>query len=97
MAALAQIFDPIKRLTNLAGKMQKMLVAAESVFTLIDEEPEIDTGTRTLSETVRGKIEFRAVTHRFHDADRDTVSQVSLQVEPGQTVDRKSTRLNSSH
>src|SRR5690606_14538246 len=78
--------DPIKRLTNLAGKMQKMLVAAESVFTLIDETPEVDTGTRTLPEPVRGKIEFRGVTHRFHDADRDTVSQVSFQVEPGQTV-----------
>ncbi|WP_050978251.1 lipid A export permease/ATP-binding protein MsbA [Bordetella petrii] len=86
MAALAQIFDPIKRLTNLAGKMQKMLVAAESVFALIDETPEVDTGTRTLPEPVRGKIEFRGVTHRFPDADRDTVSQVSFQVEPGQTV-----------
>jgi len=86
MAALAQIFDPIKRLTNLAGKMQKMLVAAESVFTLVDQEPEIDAGTRTLPEPVRGKIEFRQVTHRFHDADRDTVSNVSFQVEPGQTV-----------
>ena len=86
MAALAQIFDPIKRLTNLAGKMQRMLVAAESVFTLVDQEPEVDTGTRTLPEPVRGKIEFRQVTHRFHDADRDTVSNVSLHVEPGQTV-----------
>ncbi|OZI22146.1 lipid A export permease/ATP-binding protein MsbA [Bordetella genomosp. 7] len=86
MAALAQIFDPIKRLTNLAGKMQKMLVAAESVFTLVDQEPEVDAGTRTLAEPVRGKIEFRAVTQRFADADRDTVSQVSFQVEPGQTV-----------
>ncbi|MBV7486723.1 lipid A export permease/ATP-binding protein MsbA [Bordetella sp. BOR01] len=86
MAALAQIFDPIKRLTNLAGKMQRMLVAAESVFTLVDQEPEVDTGTRTLPEPVRGKIEFRQVTHRFHDAEHDTVSNISLHVEPGQTV-----------
>lgn len=86
MAALAQIFDPIKRLTNLAGKMQKMLVAAESVFTLIDQEPEVDTGTRTLPEPVRGRIEFRQVSHRFPDAERDTLSDVSFQIEPGQTV-----------
>ncbi|MCD0502057.1 lipid A export permease/ATP-binding protein MsbA [Bordetella petrii] len=86
MAALAQIFDPIKRLTNLAGKMQKMLVAAESVFTLVDQEPEIDTGTRKLPEPVRGKIEFRDVTHRFPDASRDTVSNISLHVQPGKTV-----------
>src|SRR3546814_17920633 len=31
MAALAQIFDPIQRLTNIAGRMQRMLVSAESV------------------------------------------------------------------
>lgn len=86
MAALAQIFDPIKRLTNLAGKMQKMLVAAESVFTLIDQEPEIDAGTRTLPEPVRGKVEFRQVSHRFADADRDTLSNVSFMIEPGQTI-----------
>src|SRR5690606_39475731 len=80
MAALAQIFDPIKRLTNLAGKMQKMLVAAESVFTLVDQTPEADAGKRTLPEPVRGKIEFRQVTHRFDDADRDTVSAGSFVV-----------------
>ncbi|KOQ41336.1 lipid transporter ATP-binding/permease, partial [Achromobacter xylosoxidans] len=86
MAALAQIFDPIKRLTNLAARMQKMLVSAESVFTLIDQVPESDTGTRELPEPVRGKVEFRNVTHRFADADRDTVNDVSFVVEPGQTV-----------
>lgn len=59
MAALAQIFDPIKRLTNVAARMQKMLVSAESVFTLIDQKPEIDQGTRTLPEPVRGRVEFR--------------------------------------
>ena len=86
MAALAQLFDPIKRLTNLASKMQKMLVAAESVFTLVDQEPEVDTGTRKLAEPVRGKVEFRNVTHRFPDASRDTIAQVSFEVLPGQTV-----------
>ncbi len=86
MAALAQIFDPIKRLTNVASKMQKMLVAAESVFTLIDEKSETDEGKQTLTPPVRGKIEFRDVSHRFEDADRDTLDAVSITVEPGQTV-----------
>ncbi|SAI33521.1 lipid A exporting ATP-binding/permease ABC transporter [Bordetella ansorpii] len=86
ITALAQIFDPIKRLTNVAGKMQKMLVAAESVFTLIDQVPETDTGTRQLAQPVRGAIEFREVSHRFPDAERDTVSSVSFRIEPGQTV-----------
>lgn len=86
MSALAQIFDPIKRLTNLASKMQKMLVSAESVFTLVDQIPEVDDGKQELPATVRGKIEFRQVNHRFPDADRNTLSDVSFTVEPGQTV-----------
>ena len=86
MAALAQIFDPIKRLTNVASKMQRMMVAAESVFTLIDQTPENDSGTKRLNEPVRGRIEFRDVCHRFKDADRDTLKNVSFSVEPGQTV-----------
>ena len=86
MAALAQLFDPIKRLTNVASKMQKMLVAAESVFTLIDQTPEADTGTSRLPEPVRGRVEFRNVSHRFADADKNTLSDVSFVVEPGQTL-----------
>jgi subfamily B ATP-binding cassette protein MsbA len=86
MASLAQLFDPVKRLTNLASKMQRMLVSTESVFTLIDEHPEADTGTQTLAEPVQGKIEFVGISHRFPDADRDTVNDISFTVQPGETV-----------
>ncbi len=86
MGALAQLFDPIKRLTNVASKMQRMMVAAESVFTLIDQAPEAETGNSRLPQPVKGRVEFRGVTHRFIDADKDTLSDVSFTVEPGQTV-----------
>lgn len=86
MAALGQIFDPMKRLTNIAGTMQRMLVSAESVFKLIDQEPEQDVGTRALPEPVQGRVEFCEVSHRFADAQSDTLSDISLVVEPGETV-----------
>lgn len=86
MAALAQIPDPIKRLTNVAGKMQKMLVAAESVFSLIDQPQEPDQGTQSLPQPVRGKVEFRNIDFRFPDAERATFKNISFTVNPGQTV-----------
>jgi len=86
MAALGQIFDPIKRLTNIAGAMQRMLVSAESVFALVDQNPEEDKGMFVFAQPVKGKVEFRNIVHRFPDAHRDTLSDVSLTVEPGQTV-----------
>jgi len=86
MAALGQIFDPLKRLTNIAGAMQRMLVSAESVFALIDYDPEEDKGKHRFDSPVRGRVEFRHVVHRFPDAQSDTISDVSFVAEPGQTV-----------
>jgi len=86
MAALGQIFDPLKRLTNIAGAMQRMLVSAESVFALIDYDPEEDKGRHQFTGPVKGRVEFRHVVHRFPDAQSDTISDVSFVVEPGQTV-----------
>lgn len=86
MAALAQLFDPIKRLTNLSSKAQKMLSAAESIFSLIDYPPEVDIGTKVLSENILGKIEFRSVIYRYPSSQNNTIHEVSFQVDPGQTV-----------
>ncbi len=86
MAALAQIFDPIKRLTKVAARMQKMLVSAESVFTLVDQASEPETGTKTIEGRALGKVEFRNVSHRFADGQTNTLSNVSVILEPGQTV-----------
>lgn len=86
MAALGQIFDPIKRLTNIASAMQRMLISAESVFTLIDQTPEDDSGTKKLAKPIKGHVEFRNVFHRFPNTSADTLSNVSFTAEPGQTV-----------
>jgi subfamily B ATP-binding cassette protein MsbA len=86
MAALAQIFDPIKRLTKVAGKMQKMLVSAQSVFTLVDQPSELESGTGRFEDRALGRVEFRHVSHRFADAQKDTLTDVTISVEPGQTL-----------
>ncbi|HUH59918.1 MAG TPA: lipid A export permease/ATP-binding protein MsbA [Candidimonas sp.] len=86
MAALGQIFDPMKRLTNIASAMQRMLISAESVFTLIDQNPEDDSGTRTLAQPIKGRVEYKNIFHRFPNASADTLSDVSFTAEPGQTV-----------
>ncbi len=86
MAALGQIFDPVKKLTKIASAMQRMLTSAESVFTLVDSLPEKDEGKVELDKRVRGRIEFRHVTHRFEGSESDVLRDISLVVEPGKTV-----------
>ena len=86
MAALVQLFDPIRRLANMAGTVQKMLTAAESVFALIDSAAEADIGTQQLIEPVKGKIEFKHIHHRYPNQDELTIKDVSFTIYPGQTV-----------
>lgn len=86
MAALAQIFDPVKRLTNVIGSMQRMLASAESVFDLVDHKGEVQDSGKTFPNRVQGRIEFDQVTHRFPDAERDTLCDISLSIEPGQVL-----------
>ena len=86
MAALVQLFDPIRRLANITGTVQKMLTAAESVFALVDYEPEADTGAQQLATPIHGKVEFRHISHRYPNQDKLTIRDVSFTIHPGQTV-----------
>src|SRR5690606_29581584 len=78
--------DPLKRLANIAGPMQRMMVAGESVYRLLDAEEEVDQGTRTLPEPVKGRLVFDQVSHQFSDAERPALDNIELLIEPGQTV-----------
>lgn len=86
MAALGQIFDPLRRLTNIAGTMQRMLTSAESVFALIDYDPEEDLGKHQFTSSIQGRVEFRNIVHRFPDSHANTIADVSFVAEPGQTI-----------
>ncbi|MFA7679200.1 MAG: lipid A export permease/ATP-binding protein MsbA [Pigmentiphaga sp.] len=86
VTAMIQMLDPLKRLANIAGPMQRMMVAAESVYRLLDAEEEVDHGTRTLPEPVKGRLVFDQVSHQFSDAERPTLDNIELVIEPGQTV-----------
>lgn len=86
MAALAQIFDPVKRLTNVVSNMQRMLASAESVFDLVDHAGEDHDRGADFSGPVQGKIDFVHVSHRFSGADRDTLTDISLAIQPGQVL-----------
>lgn len=86
VTAMIQMLDPLKRLANIAGPMQRMLVSAESVYRLLDAEEEVDAGTRPLPEPVRGRITFEQLSHTFPGAERPTLDGIDLVVEPGQTV-----------
>ncbi len=85
IAAISSMINPAKRLTQVNEVIQASLAAAQSVFGLIDEPAEPDTGTIEL-KAVKGKIEYRDVHLRYPAAATDALNGVSFTIEPGQTV-----------
>ncbi len=85
VTAVGMLSGSLKRLTQINEDIQRGLAASESVFYLLDQKPEPDTGTVTIERT-RGEIEFQEVTFAYQDADRPALRDVSLKVRPGETV-----------
>lgn len=83
--AMAMIFSPLRRLTNVNNRLQKGVAAARSVFALIDADHEPDNGTHT-TERATGHIEFRGVGFTYTDDDSPVLRDINLVVEPGETI-----------
>ena len=76
---------PLKRLSDLNAPIQRGLAAAEHIFSLLDEIPERDTGSVTL-ENVRGHIVFDKISYRYPDAERNALTEINLDVQPGERI-----------
>jgi subfamily B ATP-binding cassette protein MsbA len=85
IAATGMLLQPLKRLTGINEQLQKGLAACESVFGLVDEAPEEDRGTVSIARA-QGAIRFEAVSLTYHGGSRPALSEVSLEIRPGETV-----------
>ncbi|MEM7406050.1 MAG: lipid A export permease/ATP-binding protein MsbA [Pseudomonadota bacterium] len=83
--AMAAIFSPLRRLTNVNSSLQKGLAAARTVFALIDEPTERDAGRQSL-EKAEGKLEFKDVSFVYPGTERVVLGNINLTVRPGETV-----------
>jgi len=85
ITAMFMILTPLKRLTKINSKLQRGISASESIFNLIDEQAEIDNGTKTLKDT-RGEIEYKNVNFSYNDDNNLALEKISFHAEPGQTI-----------
>ena len=84
-SAMALLFGPIKRLTNVNAQVQKGIAAATSVFALIDAPVEADNGT-IRAPRAEGRLSLDSVTFRYRGEPRPALDAVSIMIEPGETM-----------
>ncbi len=85
VVAMGLLMPPVKRLTGVNAHLQRGIIAAESLFELIDSEQENDSGRHRLGRA-RGAIEYRGVSHRYSDDKTLAIDDLDLVIAPGERV-----------
>ena len=85
IAAMLLVTAPLKRLTGIFEHLQRGLSAAESVFALVDQQPEDDPGAVELGRA-RGLVRFERLTFRYPGAERAALKDIDLEIRSGETV-----------
>jgi len=78
--------NPIKRLSNVYGNIQKALAAAQRVFEIIDIDPDIkDLPGATTLPSINGHVVFHNVTFEYKQHE-PVLHNLSFEAKPGQMV-----------
>lgn len=87
LAACMMLMSPLKRLAKVNEKIQTGITAANSVFAVIDAQPEKDIGTTSIDKT-KGHLQFNNVTFSYSSQDKSQVvlKDISFEVKPGKRV-----------
>jgi ATP-binding cassette, subfamily B, bacterial MsbA len=85
ITAMGILLSPLKRLININAVWQRGVAAAASLFEVLDQQLETDTGAQSIARA-RGNVEYRGVSFAY-DAEKPRVlSNVDLAVPAGGSV-----------
>ena len=86
LAALVQIYEPVKLFANSNNALQASIAASDRVFSMFDEEDEIIENKGSIPCNAEGKdIEFKNVSFKY-DNDIYALKDVSFTVKAGSTI-----------
>lgn len=85
LTAMMMLTSPLKRITSVNEPLQRGLAAAESVFALLDQPGEPDTGTAQIARA-RGELRFEGVRLHYSGSEQAALDGIDLTIMPGETV-----------
>jgi subfamily B ATP-binding cassette protein MsbA len=84
-SAMMLMLQPVRRITNINATLQRGVAGADSLFRIMDEGDETDTGTIDAGR-LSGTVEFRNVTFSYNAKNDAVLNRISLSVPAGQTL-----------
>ncbi len=85
LTAAGMLAKPTRQLSEVNATIQKGIAASLSIFGLLDEAVEKDTGTKVL-EKCRGEIDFKDVGFSYDPKQDPVLKSISFSVRSGETV-----------
>lgn len=82
--AMTTLLKPLKQLTTVNSVFQRGMAACISVFDVLDQEIEKDSGTIAM-QRAKGKITFQDVTFTYPTKDEPTLKNINFELQAGQT------------
>jgi subfamily B ATP-binding cassette protein MsbA len=83
--AMMLMLQPLRRLTSVSATLQRGIAAGDSLFRIIDEPDEVDSGDFR-AEAVQGTVEFRDVGFSYGDDKAPVLDGVSVTVDAGKSL-----------
>jgi ATP-binding cassette, subfamily B, bacterial MsbA len=86
--ALMSLLPPLKSLSSVNAVVQRGLAAASSLFSIVDQSPEVDVSRAAYNtrKPLLGSVEFRDVTFRYASRDTDALANISFHVAANRRV-----------
>lgn len=85
LACMLAILKPLKNITTVNNAIQRGIVGAESIFALLDEQPELDVGQLSL-QRAKGAIRFENVSFTYEKGQQEVLKNITFEVKPGQVI-----------
>ena len=83
--AMMLMLQPMRRITNVNATLQRGIAAGDSLFRIIDEPDEVDSGSYR-ADQVSGKVEYRNVGFSYDDDKMPVLADLSLTIEAGKSL-----------
>ncbi len=84
VVAAGLLAKPVRQLSEINSTIQRGIAAADSIFGLLDEQQEHNSGSQVV-ERVSGRIELRNINFNYEE-DKPVLDNINLTIEPGETV-----------
>ncbi|WP_199611814.1 lipid A export permease/ATP-binding protein MsbA [Flocculibacter collagenilyticus] len=85
IGAMMMLLRPLKQLTNVNSEFQKGMAATTSVFEVLSQDIEKDTGTKALA-VIESDIQFKDVSFTYPTSETAVLKNLNLTLKKGQTL-----------